>query len=157
MSKLKRKFAFCMSNCKKTSTTFFLSWHSSVFFISYIRTVPSQFLHKQGLSFSSMHYLSFKFRTGNHVWLTTMGVKAWIFLVWLAKEERQLNPMALRNGPLRSCRGVCPPAFFQPHVEFCTSPSHLPHVLLSESNQFASAFGLISNWVCTNMLNCKQA
>lgn len=101
----------CACSNVKTSTTSFHSCHSSVSLVLCIRTVPSQFVHRQGLSFSNILHLSSPLRTGKPVGLITMRIKALELLMWLAKEDRLLNPRTLEYGLLRFWQGCLPPRF----------------------------------------------
>lgn len=131
MSKLKRKFVLCMHQCKDIYN--FLSFVPQfIALVLCIKTVLSQFVHRRGLSFSNILHLSSPLRTGKPVGLIAMGIKALELLTWLAKEDRLLNPRALECGLLRFWQGWLPQGLFQPSLKFCNSPTHLPHVFVSE-------------------------
>lgn len=117
---------FACSNVKNIfNFSFFHSWHSSLVFILYIRTVSSQFVHKQSLSVSNKQYLSSWFRTRIPMGLSTMGVKALALLIWLSKEERLLNPRALRSGLLRSWQGCLHATFLPAFTWNFAAPLHI--------------------------------
>lgn len=129
MSKLKKLNLCCACSNVKPSTTSFHSWHSSVSLVPCIKTVPAQFVHKKGLSFSSIWHLSSPLRTGKPVGLITMGI--WNFWYGFPKKSGCWMPGLWNVSCWDSGQGSLVD-FCQPSLKFSNSPTHLSHVLVSE-------------------------
>lgn len=100
----------------------FLSSLSQFLLLLCIETLPSQFVHRQGLSFSNILHLSSPLTTGKSVGLITMGIKTLELLIGLAKEDMLLNPRTLECGLLRFQQGFLPPRFLPTFTEILLLP-----------------------------------